>query len=132
MTGATDIFPQEIQVQQAERTYFLYLFGFVFFLPEIVELDFGEDGTFSLSSDLWVEPTQGTYEENIFIVKGNGTTGIFFDPDFEEEIEIEYRFIGMPLGLRDVFILGIGSREFTFFEDDFKVPENFIFVGPGF
>jgi hypothetical protein len=65
-------------------------------------------------------------------VKGNGTTGIFFDPDFEEEIEIEYRFIGMPLGLRDVFILGIGSREFTFFEDDFKVPENFIFVGPGF
>lgn len=121
----------QVLKQPPEKQYFLLLIGFVFFLPEVVELDLKPDGTFSLSSDLWVEPAQGTYEDGVFLLSGSGTTGDFFDPDFEEIIEIQYRFIGVSLGLRDALFLGIGSREFTF-EDGLLIPENFIFTGPGF
>lgn len=131
---ATNAFPfslPEKRIQQSEKQYFLILFGFVFFLPEIIELHLEPDGTFSLQSDLWVEPAQGTYEENIFLLQGSGTTGNFFDPDFEEDIEIQYQFLGLLLGLQDLALLGIGTRDFTF-EDGLTVPENFIFTGLGF
>jgi hypothetical protein len=111
--------------------YYVILFGFVFFLPEIVELDFSDNGTFSLSSDLWDEPAEGTYEKNSLLLKGEGTTGKFFDVDFEEEIEISYDFVGLPIGLRGVFMMGIGSRDLIF-EDGLEIPEPFIFEGFGF
>jgi len=111
--------------------YFIVLLGFVFFLPEIVELDLPDNGTFSLSSDLWDEPAKGTYEKNSLLLKGEGRTGKFFDVDFEEEIEISYDFVGLPIGLRGVFMMGIGSRDLIF-EDGLEIPEPFIFEGFGF
>ena len=109
--------------------YYILLFGFVFFLPEIVELDLADNGTFSLSSDLFDEPAQGTYQNNILLLRGEGTTGTFFDVDFEEEVEISYNFTSLPIGLRGFFMLGVGSRKFVF-EDGVEVQEPFIFEGP--
>ena len=114
------------------KEYYVVLFGFVFFLPEIVELDFSDNGTFSLTSDLWDEPANGTYDKNTFLIKGAGTTGIFYDLDFEEMIEIQYSFSGLPIGLRDFYVIGTGTRKFTFLKESKTVSENFIFTGPGF
>ncbi len=114
-----------------DKDYYIVLIGFVFFLPEIVELHFSDNGTFSLKSDLWDQAAVGTYENNILLLKGNGTTGNFYDVDFDEYIEMNYNFTSHPLGLRDFFMMGIGSREITLENGD-PILEPFIFEGPGF
>jgi hypothetical protein len=114
-----------------DKEYYLILFGFKFLLSEIVNLNFSDNGTFSLSSDLYDMPAQGSYDRNIVLVKGQGTTGKFYDVDFAEEINIDYTLVGLPLGFRGFYMLGIGKRTFTFYSDGFNVTETFIFSGPG-
>jgi hypothetical protein len=61
-----------------------------FFLTEVVDLVLNSDATFSLKSDLFVEPARGTYQQNNRVaIKAQGTTGRFFDPDFQEEIAMK-------------------------------------------
>ncbi|MCX8042712.1 MAG: hypothetical protein N3B18_01135 [Desulfobacterota bacterium] len=115
-----------------DKDYFLLLFGFKFLLPEFVTLDLNDNGTFSLSSDLFDAPAKGNYNRGICFVKGNASTGIFYDVDFEEQIVIDYTIVGLPIGLRAFYLMGIGKREFTFLSDNFKIVETFIFQGPGF
>ena len=115
-----------------DKNYFVLLFGFKFLLPEVVTLDFNDNGTFSLSSDLFVAPAKGTYNRGLLFIKGKGETGVFYDVDFEEQISIDYTLVAMPIGLRAFYLMGIGKREFTFISDGFKVIETFIFQGPGF
>ena len=132
VSHAAGTYYNSFQIQKhLDKEYFTILFGFVFLLPEIVEFDFCDNGTFSLKSDLWDEAAVGSYEKGIVLLRGQGTTGVYYSSDFEENIEIDYSFTGYPLGLSDFFMLGIGSREFTF-EDGVKVSEAFIFEGPGF
>ena len=117
-----------------DKEYYVILFGFVFYLPEIVHFSLSDNGTFSLSSDLFTKPVQGTYENNIFLLKGEGTTGKFLDSEWDN-IEMTYQFTSLPIGLRGFFITGVGKREITFFEEDeedWQVPEPFIFMGPGY
>ena len=114
-----------------DKEYYVLLLGFRFFLPEIVELDLSDNGSFSLKSDLWDEAAEGTYENNILLVKGSGTTGNFYDVDFEEYIVMDYTFTGLPVGFQDFFILGTGTRDIIL-EDGSVIFEPFIFEGPGF
>lgn len=124
---------KQTRAQVFDREYFVFLFGNVFFLLEIVDLTFSSDGTFSLSSDLFNQPAQGTYnQENAFVLKAEGTTGKFYDTDFKEDIEIQYQFNAHPLGLRDFFVTARGSRKFIFYKDGHSVSEKFIFFGSGF
>jgi len=114
-----------------DRNYFLILFGFRFLLPEVVNLDFNDNGTFSLSSDLFDMPAEGSYNKNLLMVKGQGSTGKFYDIDFEEDIRIDYTIVGLPIGLQGFYLMGVGKRDFTFYADDFSITETFIFQGPG-
>lgn len=114
-----------------DKDYFLILFGFKWLLSEVVTLNFNDNGTFSLSSDLYDMPAQGSYNKNILLVKGEGTTGKFYDVDFAEEIQIDYSLVGLPIGLTGFYMMGIGKRDFTFYSDGFSVTETIIFSGPG-
>ena len=66
-----------------DKEYFLILLGFVFYLPEIVQFSLTDNGTFSLSSDLFTEPVSGTYENNVLLMKAKGTTGKFIDAEWD-------------------------------------------------
>jgi len=114
-----------------DKDYYLLLFGFKFLLPEIVTLDLNDNGTFSLSSDLFDAPAKGTYNRGLLLIKGAGGTGMFYDVDFQEQISIDYTLSALPIGFRAFYLMGIGKREFTFFSDNFKIVETFIFQGPG-
>jgi hypothetical protein len=123
----------KVSAQQAESEYLVFLLGNAFFLPEFVDITFNSDFSVSLKSDLFVQPAQGTYlQDNKFTIKAEATTGKFFDPDFQEDIEIQYAFTCVPLGLRGFFMIGGGSRTFIFFVDGHSVPERFFFFGTGF
>jgi len=124
----TDTFKNKASV---DKNYFLLLFGFKFLLPEVVTLDFNDNGTFALKSDLYDAPAQGSYDKGLILIKGEGATGKFFDVDFQEEISIDYTLVGMPIGFQGFYIMGIGKRDFTFYSDGFNVTETFIFQGPG-
>ncbi len=115
-----------------DKNYFLLLFGFKWRLPEVVNLDFNDNGTFALKSDLYDAPAQGSYNKGLILIKGEGGTGKFFDIDFQEEISIDYTLVGMPIGFQGFYIMGIGRRNFTFSSDGFTVNETFIFQGPGY
>jgi len=130
---AADIRPARIKsAATLEKNYFLLLFGFKFLLPEVVTLDFNDNGTFSLSSDLFDAPATGNYKKGLFLINGRGSTGMFYDVDFQEQISIDYTLTALSIGFRAFYLMGIGKREFTFFSDGFKVIETFIFQGPGF
>jgi hypothetical protein len=114
-----------------DKNYFLLLFGFKFLLPEVVNLDFNDNGTFALNSDLYDAPARGSYDKGLILIRGEGATGRFYDVDFQEEISIDYSLVGMPIGFQGFYIMGIGKRDFTFYSDGFSVSETFIFQGPG-
>ncbi len=115
-----------------EKDYYVILLGLTLGLPEVDKLELSDNGTFTLTSDLWDEPARGTYEKNIFLIKGEGITSIFYDQEWEELMKIKYSFTGFMLGLRGFFILGTGLREFTFLQDNSSSSEKIIFMGPGF
>lgn len=118
------------------KEYFIILVNLninIFLMTEIVELNFSNDGTFSLKSDLFDEPAYGTYEKNFLLIKGEGETVRFIDETLGE-MEMSYDFVGLPIGFQSFFILGNGSRDFTFIEDNETeiFTSQFIFMGPGF
>jgi len=117
-----------------DREYIAFLLGAVFFLPEVIDLALLSDNTFSLRSDLWIQPATGTYnQENFFLLHAQGTTGNFFDPDFQEDIEIQYDFRIRPMGFRNRLVAGSGTRTFIFSKDGTPpTPERFIYYGTGF
>jgi hypothetical protein len=117
-----------------DREYIAFLLGTVFFLPEVIDLTLAEDNSFSLKSDLFIQPATGTYhQENIFLLHAQGTTGKFFDPDFQEEIEIQYDFRVRPMGFSNRLVVGSGTRTFIFSKDGTPpTPERFIYCGSGF
>jgi hypothetical protein len=114
-----------------EKDYYTILVSLTLLLPELVEFNFSDNGTFLLTSDLWDEPAQGTYEKGLCFLRGTATSKKFFDTDFDEEIQMSYNFFGIPLGLRDFFLFGVGLRHITFFSDNATSREYFIFEGPG-
>ena len=94
-----------------DREYIAFLLGTVFFLPEVIDLTLLSDNTFSIRSDLFIQPATGTYHrENFFLLHAQGTTGKFFDPDFQEDIEIQYDFRIRPMGFRNRLAAGSGDR----------------------
>ncbi len=114
-----------------EKEYYTILVSLTLLLPELVEFSFSDNGTFSLTSDLWDAPAQGTYEKGLCFIRGAASSKKFFDTDFDEEIQMNYDFFGIPLGLRDFFLFGVGLRRITFFSDNATSREYFIFEGPG-
>jgi hypothetical protein len=129
----SSVYSLKVVAQPTDREYLVFLLGNVFFLTEVVDLAFNSDSTFSLKSDLFVQPAQGTYQQNNKVaIKGEGTTGRFFDLDFHEDIEIQYTFTAFSLGLRGFFMLGGGTRKFIFFVDGHAVSEKFFFLGTGY
>jgi hypothetical protein len=117
-----------------DREYIAFLLGTVFFLPEVIDLTLLSDNTFSIRSDLFIQPATGTYhQENFFLLHAQGTTGKFFDPDFQEDIEIQYDFRVRPMGFRNRLVAGSGTRTFIFTKDGTPpTPERFIYCGSGF
>jgi hypothetical protein len=117
-----------------DREYIAFLLGTVFFLPEVIDLTLLSDNTFSIRSDLFIQPATGTYhQENFFLLHAQGTTGKFFDPDFQEDIEIQYDFRVRPMGFRSNLVAGSGTRTFIFSKDGTPpTPERFIYCGSGF
>jgi len=117
-----------------DREYIAFLLGTVFLLPEVIDLTLASDNTFSLRSDLFIQPASGTYyQENFFLLHAQGTTGKFFDPDFQEEIEIQYDFRVRPMGFSSRLVVGSGTRIFIFSKDGTPpTPERFIYCGSGF
>jgi hypothetical protein len=112
--------------------YFLLLFTTIYVPPEIVEVEFFDNGTFTLTSDYWDGTVTGTYGKNRFFLNGKGSTGIYYDMKFEELVEISYAFTSLPLiNLRRFFMLGTGARKFTFPQSDNTLSESFFFLGPG-
>jgi hypothetical protein len=117
-----------------DKEYIAFLLGTVFFLPEVIDLTLLSDNTFSIRSDLFIQPAEGTYhQENFFLLHAQGTTGKFFDPDFQEDIEIQYDFRVRPMGFRNNLVAGSGTRTFIFSKDGTPpTPERFIYCGSGF
>jgi len=114
-----------------DKDYFLILLGFRFLLPEVVNLAFNDNNTFSLASDLYDVSARGTYDKNILLIKGSGSTETFYDVDFKEEVKIDYTLVCLPIGFRGFYMMGIGQRDYTFISDGFNITEGFIFQGPG-
>ena len=131
-----DFFAASAQVAPPalDREYIAFLLGTVFFLPEVIDLTLLSDNTFSVRSDLFIQPATGTYhQENFFLLHAQGTTGKFFDPDFQEDIEIQYDFRVRPMGFRNRLVAGSGTRTFIFTKDGTPpTPERFIYCGSGF
>jgi hypothetical protein len=109
----------------------MFLVGLTLHIPELCGIAFSDNGTFTLTSDLWDMPVIGSYEKNSFLITGKGNTSIFYDEDWEELMTIEYSFRAIVIGLREFFILGKGLREFTFQQDNGTKSENVIFIGLG-
>jgi len=99
-------------------------------MVEFVELFLADDGSFHLNSDLWDAPAEGIYEKNVLVLKAKGTTDRYND-EYLGEIKMSYNFVGLPLGFRAFFMLGIGIRQLTF-DDNSTISVPFIFEGPGF
>jgi hypothetical protein len=117
-----------------DREYIAFLLGTVFLLTEVIDLTLASDNTFSLGSDLFIQPATGTYhQENFFLLHALGTTGKFFDPDFQEEIEIQYDFRIRPMGFSNRLVVGSGVRTFIFSKNGTPpTEERFIYCGSGF
>lgn len=100
---------------------------------EFVDLELSDNGSFSLSSDLFNEPAHGTYERNLFSLKGRGKTARFVD-DILGDMEMIYEFVGIPIGFQAFFMLGVGSREYRFYEESGHkfFSSTFVFGGEGF
>jgi hypothetical protein len=131
-----DCFAASVQVAPPalDREYIAFLLGTVFFLPEVIDLTLLSDNTFSIKSDLFLQPATGTYhQQNFFLLHAQGTTGKFFDPDFQEDIEIQYDFRIRPMGFGNRLVAGSGTRIFVFSKDGTPpTPERFIYCGTGF
>lgn len=113
-----------------ERQYITVLVSLTLLIPEIAELNFSDNGTVFLVSDLWDASAQGTYDRRLFALNAQVETEKFFDAEFDEEIQMSYDFRALPVGLRGFFMLGVGIRHITFFSDDKVTTEYFIFWGP--
>ncbi len=98
-------------------------------VTEIVEITFSDNGTFALTSDSWDEPAIGAYEKKPLLITAKGETGIFYDQDFEELMEIKYSFTGLPF--RGFFICGMGVRKLKFLKGENTLLQNFFFMGRG-
>ena len=59
------------------REYVLVLFAIPLPFPEIVDLAFSDNGTFTLQSDIFTEPADGTYNKKIFLAWRTITPGRF-------------------------------------------------------
>ena len=114
------------------KKYLMLLFVFPYPWPEFVDLTLSDNGTFSLKSDFYDVPSLGTYNKNSFVVRGTGTSVKYFDLDYDEEVQVAYEFVGLPLGFRNFFMLGTGLRNIHFHSDNHTISENFVFEGPGF
>ncbi len=101
------------------------------FTTEIVEIDFSDNNTFCLISDIWEQPACGSYDKKRGAVRSEGTTGLYYDEQFEL-MEIKYIFTNIPLsGIRKHFIFGIGERKFKFSKEDNNFSQRFFFMGRG-
>ena len=114
-----------------EKQYITVLLSLTLLIPEIAELDFSDNGTVSLVSDLWDATAVGTYNRRLFTLNAQLETQKFFDTDFDEEIQMSYDFTALPVGLRGFFMLGVGIRHITFFSDNKVTTEYFFIEGPG-
>jgi hypothetical protein len=114
------------------KQYFMLLIAFPYPWPEFVNLQLADNGTFALKSDFFLEPARGTYQRSAALLKGTGESVRFFDPDYDMVVSLAYDFVGIPLGLRNFFMLGTGLRTIRYFSDNNTTMENFIFQGPGF
>lgn len=61
------------------KNYLVSLIGHVYRLPEWDVIEFNDNGTFILTSDMWDAPAIGTYEITTSTIKAEGTTGIYYD-----------------------------------------------------
>lgn len=118
------------------KEYFVLLINLspaIFLMTEIVELNFADNGTFSLKSDLFDQPALGTYQRDFLRVRAEGKTVRFIDETLGD-MEMSFILSGLPLGFSGFFINGIGTRDFTFYEDNATTvfTSSFIYFGPGF
>jgi len=118
------------------KEYFVLLVNLapaIFFMTELVELNFADNGTFHLKSDLFDQPALGTYQRDFLRVRAEGKTVRFIDETLGD-MEMSFFFSGLPLGFSGFFINGVGTRDFTFYEDNATrvFTSAFIYFGPGF
>ncbi len=114
------------------KTYLMLLFVMPYPWPEVVDLHLTDNGTFSLKSDFFYEPSVGKYNKNSFILSGNGISAKYFDKDYDQEVQVSYAFRALSIGFQSFFLLGTGQRNIQFHSDNTTADENFIFQGPGF
>ncbi len=119
-------------LKNSKKNYHIFLMGMKLRMPEIDKLEFADNGTFTLISDLWDVPVLGTYEKRAKRIKGSGETGMFYDEDWKEIMEISCSFKGFGIGLRSSFIIGSGVRQFAYPETSTSSSESIIFMGLAF
>lgn len=132
--SAHEVYPhpqKKLTAIQSEKFYVGYLFGASFLLlPEIItEFELRDDLTFSLESELYRgHPFVGTYlQVNNFVVQAEGTTGRYYDEDFEEAVNIDCTFTAYLLGFRGLLVVGKGLRSFTFFDGSKPILDDIYF-----
>ena len=118
--------------RNSKVSYHVLLMGIKLRLPEIDNLVLADNGTFTLVSDSWDATVSGTYKKKAKLIEGSGRTGIFYDEDWNELMDISYAFKGYRAGLRGFFIIGSGSRKYEYTEDDSSASESIIFLGLSF